>query len=226
MQLGVSVAVALWVITALSFTLGALRLYTRIRLVHLFAVEDHLFLWTSIFLLAFTTSIQIAIHYGLGRSFWGLTVDESANAIFWTYVATTLAVTGNSLAKLSMGFFLLRISIDRSYRIVLRVLILITAATAIALPIMLWNQTTPIKASWDVLRTPGTWRYNIQPFSVGLGGKNALYTYLSVGAPSMLTNSHSQLGRAPVTFSLQSSHGYCSGPSRCPSRTRLSLQAV
>jgi hypothetical protein len=159
--------------TALSLTLVALRVYIRIRLVHFFAVEDHLYLWTGIWLLAFTVSIQLAIHYGLGRSFWTLNLDEQANAIFWTYVANTLVVIGNAFAKLSMGFFLLRVVPLRRQKAVLWLLISVTAATSIALTIMVWSQTTPIKASWDVFRTPGKWNFKIQPFAVGLGGEQA-----------------------------------------------------
>ncbi|KAK4152565.1 hypothetical protein C8A00DRAFT_16116 [Chaetomidium leptoderma] len=183
MQLGHSVAVALWVMTALSFTLVTLRLYTRIRLVHFFAIEDHLYLWTGIWLLAFTISIQVAIHYGLGRSFWTLSLDDSANAIFWTYVATTLSVTGNAFAKFSMGFFLLRVVPLKSHKVAVWLLLFITAATSIALPIMLWNQTTPVQASWDVLRTPGTWNFNIQPFAVGLGAWSSACDFFFAAFP-------------------------------------------
>jgi hypothetical protein len=86
-------------------------------------------------------------------------------------VANTFAITGNALAKLSMGLFLLRVVQLRWQRLSLWALVIITAGTSSALVIMLWNQTTPIKASWDPLRTPGKWNIQIQPMSVGLGGK-------------------------------------------------------
>lgn len=163
-------AIAMWAMTALSLALVILRLYTRIRIIRFVGVEDHLFAWTGLFLLVFTASIQVAVYYGLGQSFWTLEIADSSNAIFWTYVANTFAITGNAMAKLSMGFFLLRVVQLRGQKIALWVLITVTAGTSFALTVMLWNQTTPVKASWDPLRTPGTWNIQIQPMSVGLGG--------------------------------------------------------
>jgi hypothetical protein len=125
----------------------------------------------QVLLLCFAVFIQISVHYGLGKSFLLLTIDQSADAIFWTYVANTFAITGNAMAKLSMGFFLLRVVQVRWHKMALWAAVAVTSATSIALTIMLWNQTTPVKASWDVLRTPGTWNIQIQPMSVGLGGK-------------------------------------------------------
>ncbi|KAK3315652.1 hypothetical protein B0H66DRAFT_347873 [Apodospora peruviana] len=169
MQLGIQVAVALWAMTGLSLALVVLRLYTRIRIVKFVGTEDYLFATTGLFLLVFAATLHVSVHYGLGRSLWGLSLDDSSNAIFWSFVANTFAVTGNAMAKLSMGFFLLRVVQLRGQKVVLWVLIIVTAGTSIALVIMLWNQTTPRKMSWDPLRTHGTWNIQIQPMSVGLG---------------------------------------------------------
>lgn len=185
MHRGIQVAVAMWAMTVLSLALVALRLYTRIRIVKFVGVEDHLYAWTGIFLLVFTTSIQIAVHYGLGQSLWILDLNNSSNAIFWTYVANSFAITGNAMAKLSMGFFLLRVVQLRGQKIALWVLIAVTAGTSIALTIMLWNQTTPVKMSWDPLRTSGKWNIQIQPMSVGLGGWSSICDFFFAIFPWM-----------------------------------------
>jgi hypothetical protein len=125
--------------------------------------------------LCFAIFIQVAVHNGLGQSFWVLSLAESSEAIFWTYVANTFAITGNAMAKLSMGLFLLRVVQVRWQKIVLWVVVFLITATSLALAVMLWNQTDPVKASWDPLRTPGKWNIQIQPMSVGLGGKASLY---------------------------------------------------
>jgi hypothetical protein len=171
MQRGTQLAAVMWVLTAVSLTLVALRLYTRVRIVRFVGAEDHMYAWTGAFLLAFTVFIQVSVHNGLGRSLWALPLNKSSDAIFWTYVANTFAITGNAFAKLSMGLFLLRVVQLRWHRIALWVLVGVTCSTSAALTIMLWNQTTPVKASWDPLRTPGKWNIRIQPMSVGLGGK-------------------------------------------------------
>ncbi|KAK6080874.1 hypothetical protein SCUP234_04972 [Seiridium cupressi] len=169
MNSGIQLACAMWAMTALSLALVILRLYTRIKIVKFIGVEDHLYAWTGLLLLCFTIFIQVAVHYGLGQSFWILSIAESSDAIFWTYVANSFAITGNALAKLSMGLFLLRVVQVRWQKIVLWAVVFSIVATSIALTIMLWNQTTPVKTSWDPLRTPGKWNIQIQPMSVGLG---------------------------------------------------------
>jgi len=124
---------------------------------------------TGIFLVSFTVFIQISVNHGLGQNFWTLSISDSSDAIFWTYVANTFAITGNAMAKLSMGLFLLRVVQVRWHKIALWTLVFVTVTTSSVLTIMLWNQTTPIKASWDPLRTPGRWHFQIKPLSVGLG---------------------------------------------------------
>ncbi|KAI1775928.1 hypothetical protein F4818DRAFT_415439 [Hypoxylon cercidicola] len=169
MQSGIQLACAMWAMAALSVVLVVLRLYTRIRIVKFVGAEDYMYACTGIFFLCFTVFIQVAVHYGLGQNFWQLNVDDTSNAIFWTYVANSFAITGNAMAKLSMGLFLLRVVQIKWHKIALWAAVIVTTTTSIALTIMLWNQTTPVKASWDVLRTPGTWNIRIQPMSVGLG---------------------------------------------------------
>lgn len=170
MPLGTQVTVAVWAMTGLSLAMVGLRLYTRLRIVKFVGTEDYLFGLTGLFLLAFAATLHVSVHYGLGSSLWGLSLDNTSNAIFWSYVANTFAVTGNAMAKLSMGFFLLRVVQVRAQKAALWILIIVTAGTSIALAVMLWNQTTPRKASWDPLRTPGVWNIQIQPMSIGLGG--------------------------------------------------------
>lgn len=169
MHAGIHLAISMWALTALSICLVVLRLYTRRRIVKFVGIEDHMYAWTGVFLLCFTVFIQVAVHYGLGQSFWSLSFEASSDAIFWTYVANSFAITGNAMAKLSMGLFLLRVVQVRWQRIALWAAVLVTTSTSVALTIMLWNQTDPVKASWDPLRTPGKWNISIQPMSVGLG---------------------------------------------------------
>ncbi|KAI1097389.1 hypothetical protein F4804DRAFT_327773 [Jackrogersella minutella] len=169
MNPGHELTYAMWAFAALSLTLVALRLYTRVRIVRFVGAEDYMYACTGIFFLLFAVFIQVSVHYGLGQNFWTLSTDESSNAIFWTYVANSFAIVGNAMAKLSMGLFLLRVVQTRWHKIALWTAVVITTTTSVALTIMLWNQTTPIKTSWDPLRTPGKWNIQIQPMSVGLG---------------------------------------------------------
>ncbi|ORY61407.1 uncharacterized protein BCR38DRAFT_33745 [Pseudomassariella vexata] len=169
MNTGIQLACATWAMVVLSSVLVVARLYTRIYVVKFVGAEDYMYAWTGLFLLFFAIFIQVAVHYGLGQNFWELSIASSSDAIFWTYVANSFAITGNAMAKLSMGLFLLRVVQVRWHKTALWVAVILTVTTSIALTIMLWNQTTPVKASWDPLRTPGVWHFKIQAMSVGLG---------------------------------------------------------
>ncbi|KAI3321121.1 hypothetical protein HD806DRAFT_504670 [Xylariaceae sp. AK1471] len=138
---------------------------------------------TGIFFLLFTIFIQISVNHGLGRNFWALSLDDSSLAIFWTYVANTFAILGNAMAKLSMGLFLLRVVQVRWHKIALWTAVAATAITSIILATLLWNQSTPRKASWDPLRTPGKFNIQIQPLSVGLGAWSSICDFFFAAFP-------------------------------------------
>lgn len=168
-QRQLEVVVAIWSMTLLSLSFMFLRLYTRIHIVKFIGTEDYAYVLTGLFLLLFAAFLHVSVHYGMGASLWSLSLDDTSKSIFWSYVANTFAITGNAMAKLSMGFFLLRVVQLRGQKMALWALIVVTAGTSFALVVMLWNQTTPRKASWDPLRTQGKWHIKIQPMSVGLG---------------------------------------------------------
>lgn len=169
MHPGTTLAIAMWALTGFSLVLVTLRLYTRVCIVKFVGIEDHMYAWSGVFLLCFTVFIQVSVNHGLGLNFWTLTVAQGSDAIFWTYVANSFAITGNAMAKLSMGLFLLRVVQVRWHKLALWVAVIVTVTTSAVWVIMLWNQTDPIRASWDPLRTPGKWHYQIKPLSVGLG---------------------------------------------------------
>jgi hypothetical protein len=156
--------------TAVSFVLAFLRLYTRIHIVRFIGSEDYAFATTVIFLLIFACAIQVAVHYGLGETFWSLDFESSSRAVFWTYIANTFAISGNALSKISMGLFLLRVVQLTWHKIAITSLLIITTGTSMTLIIMVWNQTDPINASWDPIRVKGIWKLDLQPLGVGLGG--------------------------------------------------------
>jgi hypothetical protein len=180
MQRGTQVSLALWGMSGFALIFVALRVYIRTRIVRFFALEDYLYVSTFVWLLGFATSMQVAIHHGVGRNLMELSPDEVSNALFWSYIASSVVVSGNALAKLSMGFFLIRVVPHQKQRVLLWILIAITVATSLALVVMIWNQTEPIKASWDVFRTPGTWKYDIVPLASGLGGTFRVLIFLLI----------------------------------------------
>ncbi|KAI1814303.1 hypothetical protein GGS20DRAFT_576994 [Poronia punctata] len=155
---------------------------------------------TGLFFLLYTIFIQISVLHGLGRDFWALSLDDSSLAIFWSYVANTFAILGNAVAKLSMGLFLLRVVQLRWHRIVLWFAVATTVITSIVLATLLWNQSTPRKASWDPLRTPGTFNIQIQPLSVGLGVWSSIIDFFFAGFPWLFIWSLPNISRREKTF--------------------------
>ncbi|KAH8666490.1 hypothetical protein BX600DRAFT_274370 [Xylariales sp. PMI_506] len=211
MNSGVQLACAMWVMAAFCIALVVLRLYTRIYIVKFVGAEDHLYAWTGVLFVSFTVFIQVAVNNGLGQNFWQLSISESSDAIFWTYVANTFAITGNAMAKLSMGFFLLRVVQVKWHKLALWAAVVVTSATSTALTIMLWNQTTPIRASWDPLRTPGKWNIQIQPMSVGLGVWSSVCDFFFAIFPWLFIWSLRMTKKEKVTLALGMSLGVIAG---------------
>ncbi|KAH8900234.1 hypothetical protein GQ53DRAFT_709630 [Thozetella sp. PMI_491] len=211
MNLGYQLACSMWVLTALCLALVILRLYTRICVVKFVGAEDHLYAWTFLLLLFYTIFLQVAVQYGFGQSLWTLPLDDTSDAIFWSYVANTFAITGNAMAKLSMGLFLLRVVQVRWHKIALWVLVFITASTSFALVVMLWNQTKPVKASWDPLRTPGVWVIQIQPMSVMLGVWSSICDFFFAGFPWLVIWSLNMPRREKIMLASGMSLGVIAG---------------
>ncbi|KAI0205402.1 hypothetical protein F4808DRAFT_283246 [Astrocystis sublimbata] len=127
----------------------ALRTYVRTAVTKSFQVDD----WVMLAGLAnFTVSCAFnfaALYNGLGRHNKSLSQEDEIEALKWQALATASYVLNMWLIKLSIGLFLLRLAVQKVYKWILWVSIIIVGIWTLAL--FFWNifQCYPVEAQWD-----------------------------------------------------------------------------
>ncbi|KAF2997257.1 hypothetical protein E8E14_001573 [Neopestalotiopsis sp. 37M] len=93
---------------ALSTICVMLRIYVRGVMIKTFGLDDAVMVLAFLAAVGSTVCLVEETKYGAGRHFIDIRLDEFAKLAFWQYVHGPLLVTGISLVKISLGFFLLR----------------------------------------------------------------------------------------------------------------------
>jgi hypothetical protein len=109
--------------------------------------------------------------HGFGQPIHGLQIDAAVQAVFNEMIGQTFAVIGMAIAKLSLGFFLLRIVVKRWHRISIWLSMVSLAIVSVITAIIFWTQRLPSKSIYDP-RIPGRTVFNVTPFSILLGCKS------------------------------------------------------
>ena len=105
--------------------------------------------------------------------------DEAALAIKTEMIGQTFAVVGMAVAKLSLGFFLLRIVVDKWQRILIWFTMVSLSAVSTLCAVLFWTQCTPVQKIFDPIRTEGVCNFNITPFATTLGGESDVLLLLA-----------------------------------------------
>ncbi|KAI8952467.1 hypothetical protein F4801DRAFT_588939 [Xylaria longipes] len=127
----------------------ALRTYARAVVMKSFQVDD----WVMLAGLAnFAIScgfIFMGLSYGLGRHNKSLSQYDEIEALKYQALATATYVSNMWLIKLSIGLFLFRLAVQKVYKWILGVSIVVVGIWSLAL--FLWNifQCSPVPAQWD-----------------------------------------------------------------------------
>ncbi|EKJ77761.1 hypothetical protein FPSE_02259 [Fusarium pseudograminearum CS3096] len=155
----------MWSLVALTWIFVFLRLYTRAFIIKSVGLDDHTY-WLS----------GIAAYHGFGQSMPGpdasnIAFDHAAYAIKNQMIGQTFAVIGMSIAKFSLGFFLLRIVVEKWQRIAIWFAMVTLSFFSGLCAIMFWLQCTPVTKIFDPIRVEGVCNISVTPYAVALGGK-------------------------------------------------------
>ncbi|KAI0119891.1 hypothetical protein GGR51DRAFT_780 [Nemania sp. FL0031] len=137
------------VMLIVSWVSVALRTYVRAGIIMSFQADD----WVMLAGLAnFTIScsfIFVGLSYGLGRHNKSLSQPDEIEALKYQALATASYVANMWLIKLSIGLFLFRLAVQRRYKYILAVSIVIVGIWSLVL--FFWNifQCSPVTAQWD-----------------------------------------------------------------------------
>ncbi|KAM0235149.1 hypothetical protein ACHAPO_005945 [Fusarium lateritium] len=164
----------MWSFVALTWIFVFLRLYTRAFIIKSVGLDDHTYWLSGVLLLLHTIFVEIAAYHGFGQSMPGpdasdLAFDHAAYAIKNQMIGQTFAVIGMSVAKFSLGFFLLRIVVEKWQRITIWFAIVILSFFSALCAIMFWLQCRPVTKIFDPIRVEGVCKISVTPYAVALG---------------------------------------------------------
>ncbi|KAI5468168.1 hypothetical protein BGZ63DRAFT_346594 [Mariannaea sp. PMI_226] len=128
----------------------SLRIYCRGWIVKSFGIDDYLMVVTWLSFTAYLISQQVGLSYGTGKSRDLLSDSDNRNALLTWYVCELFYVFCTCVVKVSVGLFLLRVSIDVKHIWILRLSIVSTVVFGTAFFFVGVFQCNPISAYWEI----------------------------------------------------------------------------
>ncbi|KAF4957645.1 hypothetical protein FSARC_11232 [Fusarium sarcochroum] len=164
----------MWSLAVISEIFVFLRLYTRTFIVKSIGLDDHAYWLSGVLILLYTAFVSVSARYGFGQSMPGPDAlpsefDDAALAIKYEMIGQTFAVIGMAVAKLALGFFLLRIVVAGWHKILISAVMISLSFVSILTDVMFWIQCRPVVKIFDPIRVPGTCGIDVTPFAITLG---------------------------------------------------------
>ncbi|KAI3325038.1 hypothetical protein HD806DRAFT_463794 [Xylariaceae sp. AK1471] len=146
---GIGLLVAAVVALIISWLSVALRAYVRAVVIRSFQVDDWVMLAGLVNFTVSCSFIFAGLTFGLGRHNRSLSQYDEIEALKYQALATASYVLNMWLIKLSIGLFLLRLAVQKRYKYMLGISIIVVSIWSLAL--FFWNifQCSPVPAQWD-----------------------------------------------------------------------------
>ncbi|KAL7802365.1 hypothetical protein V8C44DRAFT_353411 [Trichoderma aethiopicum] len=133
-----------------AFTATLLRCYVRIKLVKAFGLDDYLMVAALVSFILFCAVAIMGIHYGTGRHYWDIEQQQDIQEAlkYWYFCYIWYCVTMIA-SKISIGYFLLRITVERIHTWIISAVMLLTVVTGIVFFFVTMLQCAPISYFWN-----------------------------------------------------------------------------
>lgn len=115
--------------------------------------------------------MTIASLHGFGRHISELELEDSVQAVYYAMIGQTFAVVGMAIAKVSIGFFLLRLVIVHWHKASLWLAIISIFLLSVVTGIIFWMQCIPSRAIYDP-RVKGSCHVKVEGIAIALGGRS------------------------------------------------------
>lgn len=147
----------LWGFTSVAFVFVVLRLYTRIKVVQAYGLDDHFFNASFLSLLIYDIMMTIASYYGFGQDMTEILavkgtekgMETITKAILYSAIGQTVLVFGTALSKTSLALFLLRLVTTRRDQVAIWVPNFFLTTAIIASLFVFWFSCVPVAYLWD-----------------------------------------------------------------------------
>ncbi|KAH7127280.1 hypothetical protein EDB81DRAFT_846200 [Dactylonectria macrodidyma] len=146
---GPQLAAVCWTLVTTAFLATSLRCYVRLRIVRNIGFDDWTMVGALISFIILVICTLLGVHYGTGRHYWDLGDNgiEQAMKYWWLcylwYCITTMA------CKISIGSFLLRISVRRVDIWIIYSVMLVTVLTGVVFFFVTLFQCRPVSYFWE-----------------------------------------------------------------------------
>ncbi|KAM0518871.1 hypothetical protein ACHAPE_003861 [Trichoderma viride] len=137
------------VLMAFSLTAIILRCYVRISLVKAFGVDDYLMVFAMMTFTAFCAVCVTGVHYGTGRHYWDLQEHDISEALMYWYFCYIWYCVTMILTKISIGYFLLRITVEKIHNWIILIVMSLSVITGICFLFITVFQCHPISFFWN-----------------------------------------------------------------------------
>ncbi|EXF73530.1 hypothetical protein CFIO01_02822 [Colletotrichum fioriniae PJ7] len=145
----VQIVVTASVFLILTWLAVSLRLYCRTTLVRSVGIDDKI---TVFLLIIFTGYLVLQIYggtHGIGRRDTEITAGEKRAMMLLWWILELLNVVSTCLLKISVGYFLLRVALDRPHIWIIRALMVGTVVFGTAYLFMVAFQCRPVPTYWE-----------------------------------------------------------------------------
>ncbi|KAI1298368.1 hypothetical protein F5Y03DRAFT_270258 [Xylaria venustula] len=137
------------ILLVLSIVTFALRTYTRLGLMKTWGLEDWCMSLAAIAFILFAASAITGVHYGTGRHHKDLAANDIEQAMkYWWFCYVWYCIT-MIFSKISIGVFLLRLTITRIHHSIIYVVMLLTVASGTVFFFVTLFQCSPVSYFWD-----------------------------------------------------------------------------
>uniref|UniRef100_A0A8H7TN64 Rhodopsin domain-containing protein n=1 Tax=Bionectria ochroleuca TaxID=29856 RepID=A0A8H7TN64_BIOOC len=145
-----SIAV-MWVMTVIVLAFTGLRVYTRAFVVKSFGGDDWVYVFAFFCFLMYATFVSVAGVHGYGQDMVIVQEkpDEMKKAIIYLAVGQTFAMVGMTVAKWSLGLFLLRLVESAWHKTSIWMTLVLLAIASLLSTFVFWFQCSPPRAMWD-----------------------------------------------------------------------------
>ncbi|VUC25269.1 unnamed protein product [Clonostachys rosea] len=145
-----SIAV-MWVMTVIVLAFTVLRVYTRAFVVKSFGGDDYVYVFAFFCFLMYATFVSVAGVHGYGQDMIVVQEkpDEMKKAIIYLAVGQTFAIIGMTVAKWSLGLFLLRLVESAWHKTSIWITLMLLAIASLLSAFVFWFQCSPPRAMWD-----------------------------------------------------------------------------
>ncbi|QPC58871.1 hypothetical protein HYE67_001102 [Fusarium culmorum] len=164
------VLASMWSLLLVSFVFVVLRMYTRVYVVKSFGADDHMYNLAFFFLLMNTVLMTIGVYYGLGQNLMDILEEEPDHlplSLLYEAASQTFAIIAMSIAKWSLGLFLLRLVKEKWHKIAIWCMMACLMSASIAVCFVYWFQCTPPQYLWN-RKIPGRCHIDTAPVSLTL----------------------------------------------------------